>query len=84
MNRDRHEFGPYRNNTTGLRGVRHIRRFGFTAWIGDRYLGYFKDPRLAALAYDQAALEEYGEEAWLNFEPDDWRPGDDEQISITR
>ena len=31
MTHSRHEFGPNFNNSTGLRGVRHIRRFGFTA-----------------------------------------------------
>jgi hypothetical protein len=66
--------GPQRNNTSGFKGVRWSSQ-GRT-WQAQikvsgrvRYLGRFADPKTAASAYDRAALDAFGEFAWLNFAP---------------
>jgi hypothetical protein len=53
---------------------RHNRWFA-TIWFEGRSisLGSFLDEVEGARAYDRAALELFGEYAWLNF-PDDWPP----------
>jgi hypothetical protein len=38
----------------------------FVARVGKKYLGYFRDEKSAALAYNKAALETYGEFAKVN------------------
>ena len=58
-----------RNNTTGYRGVsKHSNNY--VAHINKdnkyHYLGYFSDPKEAALAYNKAAIELHGEFASLN------------------
>jgi hypothetical protein len=62
----------YRNNASGFKGVSWHRVSG--RWVaqasiaGKRcHLGLFDNPIDAALAYDAAALEAYGEFARLNF-----------------
>jgi hypothetical protein len=42
-------------------------KYNWVAVIGKQLLGYFTDEIQAALAYDEAALELYGEFALLNF-----------------
>lgn len=59
------------NNTSGFKGVGWKKHAGkWEAHIGvngrKQHLGYFDDPRDAALAYNSAALEYYGEFACLN------------------
>jgi hypothetical protein len=41
----------------------------------NHYLGHFHDPRKAALAYDHAALERFGEFAQTNFTYEDCEEG---------
>lgn len=57
-----------KNNTSGFRGVSWR---GWQAGLGVdnklEYLGFFDNPVEAAMAYDRAALEKYGEFARLNF-----------------
>ena len=64
--------GPNRNSTTGLKGV-FQRGVSYRAQIkvdGNLIrLGRFKDPIAAARAYNAAALEHFGEFAWLNPVP---------------
>jgi len=61
------------NNTSGYKGVSLVRKSGkWKAQInidGKRtYLGVFDDPVAAARAYDEAATEQFGEFAYLNFD----------------
>lgn len=51
---------------SGLRGVQQ-RGARWRARFGDVHLGTFDTAEQAALAYDTAALAEYGSFAWLNF-----------------
>lgn len=58
-------------NTAGFRGVCR-NGASFVARIGSNgnrqeYLGIFDSPVVAAVAYDRAAIEKYGEFAHLNF-----------------
>lgn len=60
------------NNTSGYKGVCwHIRSEKWIANIKVKkqriHLGYFNDPKDAARAYNNAALEYYGEFAYLNI-----------------
>jgi hypothetical protein len=61
------------HNSTGFRGVEKRKKGWFRAEIGSktsknlRRLGSFKTAKEAALAYDEAARERYGELAYLNF-----------------
>ncbi len=63
--------GPQKNNTTGYKGVTRMRKnFQAVLNIEDRgkvYMGTYSDVRDAAIAYDIAVKEEYGEFAYLNF-----------------
>jgi hypothetical protein len=66
---------PRKNASSQYKGVRFHKKLGkFTAYIKldgrDRYLGSFADEKQAALAYDRAAHEHFGECAYLNF-PDE-------------
>lgn len=59
-----------KNNTSGYKGVfKH--RYGWRVLIvknnKQRYVGIYDSPHMAALAYDAAAREEFGEFAALNF-----------------
>lgn len=62
--------GPRSDNTSGYKGVGR-RGAGWEAriWIdgGNVVLGVFADPRHAALTYDAAAYEHFGEFARPNF-----------------
>lgn len=60
------------NNTSGYKGVHWLKdRNKWRAVIQSKdrmeYLGVFSDPVDAAIAYDNAARELYGEFARLNF-----------------
>lgn len=60
------------NNKSGFKGVSFDKkRYRYRAQIragGDPiFLGHFEDPKDAALAYDEAAIELHGEFAYLNF-----------------
>ena len=59
--------GPQKNNTTGYKGVSK-KRSKFLANIGKpvQYLGSFATAEEAARAYNEAALEMYGEFARFN------------------
>jgi hypothetical protein len=66
-NRDR-----FANNTSGYKGVYPNKRLG--KWVSQitvdgkqLYLGIFVDKIKAAIAYDRAAIERFGEFAVLNF-----------------
>jgi hypothetical protein len=67
--------GPYRNNTSGYKGVSwQPDRCLYVAQICVSYrlinLGRYADPADAARAYDAAAREHFGEYARLNFPED--------------
>lgn len=62
--------GPQERNASGFKGVSfEARRGKWVAYIGKKGLGRFNTPAEAARAYDAAALQHFGEFAWLNFEP---------------
>lgn len=66
---------PPRNNTSGYKGVSWVKRdrkWQAMIGIGGRptHLGTFDDPVEAARAYNRAALEAFGEYAWLNPLPE--------------
>lgn len=57
-------------NTSGYKGISLNRLSGkWCATIKHRWLGAFSTPEEAAKAYNDAAIEEYGEKAWLNKLP---------------
>lgn len=65
------------SNTSGYRGVSPHRPSGrWAAFISAEgrttFLGHFDDPIDAAYAYNLAALERFGEFAWLNPIPPEW------------
>ncbi len=63
--------GPTRNSTSPYRGVNLFKRDGtWHAAIKRRYLGTYKSAAEAAVAYDAAAVKEFGEYARLNFPSD--------------
>ena len=58
-------------NTTGYRGIwfaNHCGKWRAAIKINgkSKHLGYFHDPESAAIAYDKAAIEHFGEFAYLN------------------
>lgn len=55
-----------RNNTTGFKGVRQVRKW-FQGWAAGEYLGLFSTAEDAARAYDAIAKARFGEFANLNF-----------------
>jgi hypothetical protein len=61
-----------KNNVTGYMGVSFKKRYGYLATIRHksktRFIGYFKNPVHAAVAYDLWAKELRGEFAKLNFD----------------
>ena len=62
---------PTKLNTSGYKGVSfHVshNKFRATIMINGKHchLGYFNTPEEAALVYNQKALENWGERAWLN------------------
>lgn len=62
--------GPHRNSPSGFKGVfRHADRWRARISIEGRSfnLGCFSDSVEAAKAYDRAALEHFGDFAYLNF-----------------
>lgn len=70
-NGNEHNTGLRRNNTSGFKGVyKHTTANRYIAQIvfngKRRYLGSFKTPQEAALAYDKAAQQDFGEFARLN------------------
>jgi len=59
------------DNTTGYKGVSYITRddrFQAKIQVNGHHmnLGYFTDPKLAAIAYNEAAVKHFGEFARLN------------------
>ncbi len=66
-----HNSNLRRNNPSGYRGVTWYRNKHWNAQIGSNgktiYLGRYEDPIEAALAYDRAASERWGDDAILNF-----------------
>ena len=70
----------HKQNTSGFKGVCREGN-GWRAQIHSTgqqiYLGHFAAPEAAARAYDQAALKQWGEFAYLNFPPSTgklWEP----------
>lgn len=69
----RHESTLVHNNKYGYRGIYFDKnRNKFVAEIygknkTGKYLGRYDTPEEAALAYDEAAIEEYGDNAFFNF-----------------
>lgn len=68
--------GLFSNNKSGYKGVHWNRNRG--KWLAvikvngtRRHLGIFADPVDAARAYNRAALEAWGEFAWVNPLPED-------------
>lgn len=68
---NQHNRGRQRNNSTGFKGVTFSKRD--KCWMAyiklsgrQRHLGNFDDPRMAALAYDEAARKHFGEFARTN------------------
>jgi hypothetical protein len=64
--------GANRSNTSGFKGVSwygrdETWRAAIQADGRRRHLGYFATPEAAAMAYDAAALQHFGEFAYLNF-----------------
>lgn len=63
--------GLHADNTSGFRGVSHSKGGRWRAYIGvdgrTVHLGVFTSREAAALAYDHAALNHFGEFATLNF-----------------
>jgi hypothetical protein len=58
------------HNRTGYRGVvwrKDKQKFQVRFGSERRSLGYFDDAKDAAVAYDEAARERYGDHAYLNF-----------------
>lgn len=59
--------GLMANNSSGFKGVHWQRSTGYwRAQVGYKVIGHFKTKEEAALAYDAAALEHYGEFALTN------------------
>lgn len=61
----------YKNNTSGYKGVTwfaNLNRWACKLGVKGKllHIGYFYDPREAALAYDKAALEHHGQFARTN------------------
>ena len=52
--------------SSGYRGVRK-RKYHYQVEVAGKYIGIYKCPIEAACAYDQAAIETYGDFAILNF-----------------
>jgi hypothetical protein len=72
--------GKQKNNKTGYKGVSWYEKGGYyQATIRAKgksiYLGIYRDPILAAKAYDRAAIEYYGEFARINFPKGDNKYG---------
>ncbi len=61
----RQNSGIRRNNTTGFKGVIK-RKYRYSAVISGKHLGYFKDKVEAAKAYNEAAIQLFGQFARLN------------------
>lgn len=62
--------GPQKNNSSGFKGVtRNGKKWEAKLYVNRtrRPVGRFDDPVEAAKAYDRAAVEAFGEFAWLNF-----------------
>lgn len=71
---NRHNLPLSANNTSGFKGVSRWRTKTRSCWKASigvhgraRHIGYYDTPEEAARAYDRAALEHFGEFAWLNF-----------------
>lgn len=63
----------YKNNKSGFRGVSYSENRGYKKWKAQitirgevYYLGRFEHPEEAALAYNEAAIKQYGREALIN------------------